>query len=90
MAVKEYTNKAGCSSSCIVLPMSRMRPDSAFSLTFPVRVKLTQIKSRLAEGVNFQEAWLKCICRGAGCLFKIQVLPSKGAGKIFCEQSALR
>lgn len=60
-----------------------MRPDSAFGLTFPGRVKLTQIKSRLTEGVNFKEARLKCIISGAGCLSKMKMLPSEGAGNAF-------
>lgn len=83
MAVKEYTNKAGKSCPCIISPMSRMRPDSAFGLTFPGRVKLTQIKSRLTEGVNFKEARLNCISSGAGCLSKMKMLPSEGAGNAF-------
>lgn len=64
-----------------------MRPDCAFSLTFAGTVKFTQIKFRLTEGVNFKGAQLKCISCGAGCLFKIKTLPSKGAGKVFREQS---
>lgn len=68
--------------------MSGMRPDSAFSLTFPGRVKLTQIKCSLTEGVNFKAAQLKCVSSGAGRLFKIKMSPSKGAGKAFGEQSA--
>lgn len=77
-----------CSCSYVVFPMSGMRPDSAFSLTFPGRVKLTQIKCSLTEGVNFKAAQLKCVSSGAGRLFKIKMLPSKGAGKAFGEQSA--
>lgn len=77
-----------CSCSCVVFPMSGMRPDSAFSLTFPGRVKLTQIKCSLTEGVNFKAAQLKCVSSGAGRLFKIKMSPSKGAGKAFGEQSA--
>lgn len=89
MAVKKHTNKVEWSCSCIIFPVSWMRTDSAFSLTFPGRVKLTEIKSRLTEGVNFKEEQLKCISFGASCLFKIKMLSSKGAGRVFREQSTL-
>lgn len=55
-AVREYTKKVEGSCSCVLFPVPRMRPGPALSPTFPGRVKLTQVESRLTEGVNFKQA----------------------------------